>query len=86
MYKKIRNNSHLFMFYGEILCKTATKRQDFLKAEKFYKQSLSIDDKNVSTHNNYGLLLSERLNNSDRAEYHYKKSVGSVSRCGRNEL
>ena len=77
MYKRIYNdkNSQLFQRYGELLRRTGTTMQDYLKSEKFYLKSINIDNDNGYAHNNYALLLNNKLNNFDKAEYHYKKAV-----------
>ena len=66
MNKKIYNdnNSKLFMYYGELLYRTGTKVQDYLKSEQYFLKSLRIDNNNGYAHNNF-----------DKAEYHHKKAV-----------
>ena len=77
MYTKIYNdkNSQLFQYYGYLLYLTGISMQDYLKSEKYLLKSLNIDNNNGNAHNNYALLLNEKLNNYDKAEYHYKQSL-----------
>ena len=77
MSKKVYNdnNSKLFVYYGELLRRTGTRMQDYLKCEQYFLKSLSIDNNNGYAHNNYAVLLENKLHNFDKAEYHYKKAL-----------
>ena len=77
MYKRKYNNKNaaLFDYYAWILMKTSKSQQDFLKSEKYYLKSLSIDNNCSSAHNNYAILLKNKLKNYDKAEYHYNQSL-----------
>ena len=77
MYKKNYNNTNAALFnrYGYILKQTANEMSDYLKSEKYYLKALSIDNKYSNAHNNYAALLTNELNNKDKAEYHFKQAL-----------
>ena len=77
MYKKVYNdkNPELFNCYGCVLRRIGTSKQDYLKSEKYFLKSLSIDYNFDSAHSNYASLLSNKLHDFDKAEYHYNQSL-----------
>ena len=79
MYKNESNinntNPMLLYYYAEALCQTGKTRKDYLKAEKFYLLSLSIDDSYAYTHQKYGFLLDHKLSNNEKAKIHYQKAI-----------
>lgn len=77
MYKQIYNdkNAKLFNKYAWFLYKMGQSRQDYLKSEKYFLKSLSIDSSDDSTHNNYPRLLETKLYNYKKAEFYYYESL-----------
>ena len=77
MHKKMYNDNNpaLFNAYALILYMTGKSRQDYLKSEKYFLKSLTIDNTYHSAHNSYGVLLEEKLENYDKAEYHYNQAL-----------
>ena len=67
-------NPQLFAHYATLLGDGETM-QDHLKAEKFFRRALSIDASLAGIHTNYAKLLSTKLNDSKKAQYHYEQAV-----------
>ena len=87
MYTKIHNdnNSQLFLYYATFLKRTGTEMQDYLQSEKYYLKSLSIDNNNDNAHASYGRLLKDHLNDLEKAQWHFERSIAiypkNAARC-----
>ena len=65
----------LLYSYAFVLSEIGSSMSDYLKSEEYYLQTLKLDNKFGYAHNGYAVLLKNRLNNSDKAEIHYKEAL-----------
>ena len=77
MYKNVYNDNNpaLFDIYATTLMDTGTSQQDYKKSEMYYLKALAIDNDRSGTHNNYALLLDQKMHHYDKAEYRYNISL-----------
>ena len=75
MYKKVYNDKNpvIFCWYACALMKTSKLKQDYLKCEKYFLKSMSIDNNYGYAHDGYAQLLTNKLQAYDRAEYHFNR-------------